>query len=48
MTVIYQNCSVLYCVLKHLDEQFLQFSGLGFVMPITLRVDSPVVCVVCV
>jgi len=33
----YQNCSVLYCVLKlteaysHLDEQFLQFSGMGFV-----------------
>ena len=33
----YQNCSVLYCVLKlctviaHLGEQFLQFSGLGFV-----------------
>jgi len=34
----YQNCSVLYCVLKlctvistYLDEQFLQFSGLAFV-----------------
>jgi len=30
----YQNCSVLCSVLKllaHLDEQFLQFSGLGFV-----------------
>jgi len=29
----YQNCSVLYCAQSsaHLDEQFLQFSVLGFV-----------------
>jgi len=33
----YQNCSVLYCIrqlctiISTLDEQFLQFSGLGFV-----------------
>jgi len=53
----YQNCSVLYYVLKlrtvisiHLDEQFLQFSGLGFVSlgPISLCVDLFVFVCICV
>ena len=48
---IYHNPSVLYCVLSraqsyaHLDEQFLQFSGLGFV---SLCLDSLCLFTFCV